>query len=49
LDDELKEEIKKEFPSNITVHFFSSVTQKGIPQLKDQLWSLLNEEGSREA
>lgn len=44
LDDELKVEIAKEFPANVPVHFFSSITQKGIPELKDKLWTMLNEE-----
>lgn len=44
LDDELMKEIKKEFPKNVPLHFFSGITQKGIAQLKDKLWSLLNEE-----
>jgi GTP-binding protein len=46
LDAELQEEIRKEFPKKIPVHFFSSVTQKGIPELKDKLWTMLNEEES---
>ncbi len=44
LDDELIAEIKKEFPKNIPLHFFSSITQKGIVELKDKLWKMLNEE-----
>jgi GTPase len=44
LDDELQEEIKKEFPSKLPVIFFSSVTQKGIDALKDNLWALLHQE-----
>jgi GTP-binding protein len=44
LDDELMNEIRKEFPKKIPVHFFSSVTQKGISELKDKLWKMLNEE-----
>lgn len=44
LDKELKVEIQKEFPENLPLHFFSSLTNEGIPQLKDKLWKMLNEE-----
>lgn len=42
LDDELKEEIKKELPSDIPHVFISSLTQKGLTELKDLLWKTLN-------
>jgi GTP-binding protein len=42
LDDELREEIKKELPEGIPYLFFSSVAQKGLVELKDQLWKMLN-------
>jgi len=42
LDDELKEEIKKELPENITSLFISSVAQEGITNLKDIIWKKLN-------
>lgn len=42
LDDELREEIKKELPEGIPHLFFSSVAQKGLVELKDQLWKMLN-------
>jgi GTP-binding protein len=42
LDDELKEEITKELPDNIPHIFISSVTQKGLTELKDLLWNTLN-------
>jgi len=42
LDDELTAEIRKEFPKDIQLHFFSSITQKGISELKDKLWTMLN-------
>ena len=42
LDDELKEEIKKELPENITSLFISSVAQEGITNLKDVIWKKLN-------
>lgn len=42
LDDELKAEISKELPNNIPHLFISSVTNKGLIELKDSLWELLN-------
>lgn len=44
LDDELKNEIKNELPENIPHIFISSVTNKGLTELKDLLWKKLNEE-----
>ena len=45
LDDELQQEMKtlteKTFPDD-DVLFISSVTQKGLTQLKDRLWDALN-------
>lgn len=50
LDDELLREVKKTLPkdkntdgSKVDVLFISSVTQKGIDELKDKLWVLMNE------
>ncbi len=43
LDDELKEEIKKEFPKGIQTLFISSIAQQGLVELKDTLWKMLNE------
>ena len=42
LDDELKEEIKKEMPDGVPFLFFSSIAQIGLQELKDQLWKMLN-------
>ncbi len=42
LDDELKEAISKELPAGIPHIFFSSVTNKGLSELKDLLWNTLN-------
>ncbi|GEO12075.1 GTPase ObgE [Segetibacter aerophilus] len=42
LDDELKKEIEKELPDSIPHVFISSVTQKGLTELKDLLWNTLN-------
>uniref|UniRef100_UPI0040497B11 GTPase ObgE n=1 Tax=Fulvivirga sp. TaxID=1931237 RepID=UPI0040497B11 len=44
LDDELTKELKKELPKDLETVFISSVTQKGISQLKDLLWKNLNKE-----
>jgi GTP-binding protein len=44
LDEELTEELKKELPKDLGTVFISSVTQKGISQLKDLLWKNLNKE-----
>lgn len=38
LDDELQAEMKKELPGGIPAVFISSITQKGLEQLKDLLW-----------
>ena len=43
LDDELKQAIKKELPANVPHLFISSVTGKGLTELKDLLWKVLNE------
>ena len=43
LDDELKNDISKELPKNIPHLFISSITNKGITELKDLLWNILNE------
>ena len=42
LDDELKQAIKKELPENIPHIFISSLTNKGLVELKDLLWDALN-------
>jgi GTP-binding protein len=42
LDEELKEAIVNELPEHIPHTFISSVTNQGIPQLKDMLWAALN-------
>ena len=43
LDDELKTAIEKELPAEIPHVFISSATNKGILELKDLLWKVLNE------
>jgi len=42
LDDELKEAIRKELPTNIPSVFISSVTNQGIVELKDLIWKHLH-------
>lgn len=42
LDEELKEAIKKELPTKIPLVFISSITNKGLTELKDLLWDTLN-------
>jgi GTP-binding protein len=44
LDDELKAELKTELDNELPIPylFISSVAQQGITQLKDKLWSILN-------
>lgn len=42
LDEELKEAISKELPAAIPHLFISSVTNKGLTELKDLLWQTLN-------
>jgi GTP-binding protein len=43
LDDELLTEMKKELPDDIPAVFISSITQKGIVELKDLIWRHLHE------
>ena len=43
LDDELKEEIEKELPKDISHLFISSVAQTGLLELKGRLWQMLNQ------
>ena len=42
LDDELIEEMKNELPEDINTTFISSVIQKGLDNLKDEIWKCLN-------
>ena len=46
LDDELKGEIEKELPKDISHLFISSIAQTGLIELKDALWKILNIEVS---
>ncbi len=42
LDEELREAVEKELPEKIPHVFISSLTNKGLTQLKDMLWNELN-------
>lgn len=42
-DEEIIEELKKDLPEEIPALFISSATGKGIQELKDLLWKILNE------
>ena len=42
LDEELQLEMKKELPADVPSVFISSITQKGITELKDLLWAEIN-------
>lgn len=42
LDEELMEEMKQALPEEIETLFISSVAQKGLTELKDELWKMLN-------
>jgi GTP-binding protein len=46
LDEELINAIRKELPENIPHIFISSLTSKGLTELKDLLWKVLNEQPS---
>jgi GTP-binding protein len=46
LDDELKEAITQEMPEGIQHIFISSITNKGLVELKDILWNALNEKAA---
>jgi GTP-binding protein len=46
LDEELRNAIAKELPSQVPHVFISSITGQGLPQLKDMLWRTLNEENA---
>jgi GTP-binding protein len=44
LDEELKEAIAAELPPHLPHLFISSITNKGLTELKDLLWNTLNQE-----
>ncbi|MDP5140731.1 MAG: GTPase ObgE [Spirosomaceae bacterium] len=41
IDEQMEMELRKQLPENIPAVFFSSVTGKGIQQLKDAIWNVL--------
>lgn len=43
LDDIMMKQMKKELPKDLEVCFISSVAQTGLTELKDKLWTLLND------
>ena len=43
LDEELKQEIKKELPAGIKTAFISSISQIGIIELKDMIWKMIHD------
>ena len=47
LDDELIEMLKENLPEDLPVLFISSVTGKGLEELKDVLWRELNSESNK--
>lgn len=47
LDDELISMLKETIPTDIPVVFISSVTNKGLDELKDVLWKELNSESNK--
>lgn len=48
LDEELEEALKAELPEGVPYVFISSITNKGIVELKDLLWNELNKENFHE-
>ncbi|MDD4516534.1 GTPase ObgE [Massilibacteroides sp.] len=48
LDEELEEALTAELPDNIPYVFISSITNKGLTELKDLLWKELNKENFHE-
>jgi GTP-binding protein len=41
IDEQMEGELSKQLPENVPAVFFSSVTGKGIQQLKDAIWNVL--------
>ena len=44
LDEELEEMLRVDLPSDLPVVFISSITQKGLTELKDLLWETMNKD-----
>jgi len=47
LDEELKDEMRRELPDGVPTVFISAVTGEGITELKDLLWTEINSEAAR--
>ncbi len=47
LDDELIEEMRQDLPDGVPAVFISAVAGKGLDELKDMLWVMLNDENNR--
>ena len=47
LDEELKDELRKELPDGVPTVFISAVTGEGIPELKDLLWAEINSDAAK--
>ena len=47
IDEDLKEMLRPELPSDVPVVFISSVAQQGLAELKDLLWRTINDEHNR--
>ncbi len=47
IDEDLKEMLRPELPTDLPVVFISSVAQQGLTELKDLLWRTINDEHNR--
>ncbi len=47
LDDELIDEMRQELPEGVPTVFISAVAGRGLDELKDMLWTMLNDESNR--
>ena len=47
LDDELIDQMRRELPDGVPTVFISAVAGQGLEELKDMLWTMLNDESNR--
>ena len=47
LDDELIDQMRQELPDGVPTVFISAVAGQGLDELKDMLWTMLNDEANR--
>lgn len=47
LDEELMNEMRQELPDGVPTVFISAVAGRGLEELKDMLWAMLNDEANR--